>query len=431
VPALLGNHMGLPLQAIAPMPLNQRVNLIPILILLSGIGIGLLVTALLLLFWLTPSTAELQSIVGELSLSSLFTLTLGSIIYYYLARSSTSLSFSLAFASIWAAVISIFNVWLVARTSFFVPYDVTLGIILLIFAAIIASTFGLSVTWRVSRDLGELAENAQRLAEGDLGARAMVRGHDEMARTAVAFNHMASQLQTAATQRDEVENLRRDLIAWTSHDLRTPLTSIRAMIEALHDGLITDSATQQRYYQTIRNDIVALNILLDDLFELAQLDAGGMTLEKMNHALSDLISDTLESFHLLAMQKNIQLQGNVAPDIDPVPLNAAKIGRVLANLVHNALRHTPAGGQVVVTAVRQPTHIQVSVQDSGPGFRPEDLPRVFEKFYRGEEARSRATGGSGLGLAIAAGIIAAHGGDITAANLPQGGAILTFTLPLN
>lgn len=405
-------------------------NLWPLLILMGGMGVGLIVAYGLMGWLMAPTAEELQAVVGELSLSAMVSLTVGSVIYYFLARYSPSFPLSLAFASGWAALISIFNVWMVARVMFFERYDLTLAIVLLTFAAIIATTFGLSVTWRVSRDLGELALNAQRVAEGDFGARATVRGNDEMARTAVAFNDMSTQLEVAARQREEIETLRRDLIAWTSHDLRTPLTSIRAMIEALHDGLVTDAQTRQRYYQTIRNDIVSLNLLLDDLFELAQLDAGGLPMEKMSHALSDLVSDTLESFHLLAEQKNISLRGDVSADIDPVMLNAAKIGRVLANLVHNALRYTPEGGEVHVTAVRTPQQVQVIVQDSGPGFRPEDLPRVFEKFYRGEEARSRATGGSGLGLAIAHGIIAAHDGEIWAKNNPQGGAVVGFTLPV-
>ena len=204
------------------------------------------------------------------------------------------------------------------------------------------------------------------------------------------------------------------------------------MIEALHDGVVTDEKTRLRYYQTIRGDIVSLNLLLDDLFELAQLDAGGLPMEKMSHALSDLISDTLESFHLLAEQKGVALVGNVTADIDPVEMNAAKIGRVLSNLVHNALRYTPAGGEIRVTAVRLPheNEVRVTVQDNGPGFRPEDLPRVFEKFYRGEEARSRATGGAGLGLAIAHGIIEAHEGQIVAGNGRSGGAVVTFSLPV-
>ena len=236
----------------------------------------------------------------------------------------------------------------------------------------------------------------------------------------------------AEAQRSELETLRRDLIAWTSHDLRTPLTSIRAMVEALHDGMVNDPATVQRYYQTIRADVIALNSLIDDLFELAQLDAGGLVLEMSLYAFGDLVSDALESFQVLAQKRGIDLQAIVNENVGQVRLNAPKIGRVLANLISNALRYTPVGGKVKVVVIRNKEGVQLQVHDSGPGFHPDDLPRIFEQFYRGEEARSRSTGGAGLGLAIARGIIEAHGGTIWADNIPSemgGGAVVGFSLP--
>ncbi|GJM43067.1 MAG: hypothetical protein DHS20C20_33490 [Ardenticatenaceae bacterium] len=224
--------------------------------------------------------------------------------------------------------------------------------------------------------------------------------------------------------------MRKDLIAWTSHDLRTPLTSIRAMIEALHDGVVDDPTMVSRYYSTIRSDIIALNTIIDDLFELAQLDAGGLSLEMAHHALADLVSDTIESFQALAHEQSVTLQGKVDDDLGLVWMCAPKIGRVLANLVSNALRYAPAGGTVHVTAVRQQEGAVVIVQDNGPGFNKADLTRVFEQFYRGEQARSRASGsGAGLGLAIARGIVLAHNGRIWAENAPEGGAIVGFSLP--
>jgi signal transduction histidine kinase len=236
-------------------------------------------------------------------------------------------------------------------------------------------------------------------------------------------------LEAAAASRQELETMRRDLIAWTSHDLRTPLTGIRVMVEALHDEIITDPATVQRYYRTILADVLALNRLIDDLFELAQLDAGGLALELAPHALSDLISDALETFQPLATQRGIQLTGEVSDDLDPVALNAPKITRVLANLISNALQHTPEGGRVHLAACRREYEAQVRIQDSGPGFSKADLPHVFEKFYRGEQARSRLSGGAGLGLAIAWGLVNAHGGRMWAENGQAGGALVTFTLP--
>jgi signal transduction histidine kinase len=201
------------------------------------------------------------------------------------------------------------------------------------------------------------------------------------------------------------------------------------MIEALNDDLVTDEATRKRYYHTMRADIVALNELIDDLFELAQLDAGGMDLEMSPHSLSDLISDTIETFTVLAGNQGISLAGKVGENVDPVWMNAPKIGRVLTNLISNALNYTPAGGRVEVSAGKRDNYVEVMVRDSGPGFAAADLHRVFEKFYRGEQARSRKSGGAGLGLAIAHAIVEAHSGEMWAENAPSGGAIVGFRFP--
>ena len=400
-----------------------------LLVLAVGLGVGLAVAFGLMEWLMAPSREEMAAVLRELSTWGIASVAVGLLLYQGVARYSRSLRWTLAFGTVWAAVLGIFNVWGVARLMFFETHDYTLAIILLIFAAIVATSFGISATTRMVQDLGRLSHTAEQLAEGDLTARAAVQGQDEFARVATSFNQMAGQLQAAERQRTELDKMRRDLIAWTSHDLRTPLTSIRAMIEALHDGVVTDEAMVQRYYQTIRADIVALNSLLDDLFELAQLDAGGLQLDFQPHALRDLVSDALESFHALAQQKGVSLSGTVSAEVDPVVLNAPKIGRVLANLIQNALAYTPAGGQVQVAVQRTAVGVQLTVQDSGPGFPPADLGRVFDKFYRGEEARTRAKGGAGLGLAIARGIVEAHAGQITAANAPNGGAIITVLLP--
>jgi signal transduction histidine kinase len=242
------------------------------------------------------------------------------------------------------------------------------------------------------------------------------------------FNEMAAQLQAAAWKQQELDRLRRDLVAWTGHDLQTPLASVRAILEALADGVVDDPETVQRYLRTAQRDIRALSGLIDDLFQMAQLDAGGLHLDREFNSLSDLISDTLESFSELAARQELTLEGSAAPGVDPVYMDARRIGRVLSNLISNALRHTPPGGQVQVQALPLPTGVLVEVTDTGEGIRSEDLPYVFERFYRGEKSRSRETGGAGLGLAIAKGIVEAHGGRIDLESLP-GGTRFYFNLP--
>jgi signal transduction histidine kinase len=201
--------------------------------------------------------------------------------------------------------------------------------------------------------------------------------------------------------------------------LQTPLASIRAVVEALADGVVEDPEMQQRYLRTARKDILSLTALIDDLFQMSQLDAGGLPLDLEYNSLSDLISDTLEEFSHLAENREVSLRGSVSAGVDPVYMDARRIGRVLANLVSNALRHTPSGGTVQVQALRMQDGVMVEVTDTGEGIRPEDLPHIFERFYRGEKSRSRTTGGAGLGLAIAKGIVEAHGGYIDVESLPE------------
>jgi two-component system sensor histidine kinase BaeS len=401
----------------------------PGLILAVGVSIALVIAVGAILIVLQPPLGEMATLVATLALTSILSLAAGFFLYRRGWASSPSLSLTLLLTYAWAAILTLINVWILAGLMFYSKHDLALAGILLIFAGIIAMTFGVFVAARVTGDLRQLSAAAHRLADGDLTARATVSGRDEVSQVAVAFNEMADQMQLASEERADVENLRRDLIAWTSHDLRTPLTSIRVMIEALNDGLVEDEETKVRYYRTIRGEIVALNDLIDDLFELAQLDAGGIELKLDPQSLSDLISDTLESFRPIAERRSVRLDGSVEGSVDPVTMNAPKISRVLSNLVDNAIQHSPDRGEVYLKAARIDQGVQVEVFDSGPGFSQDELPRVFEKFYRGESARSRAKGGAGLGLAIAYGIVAAHGGQIWAANRETGGALVGFILP--
>jgi signal transduction histidine kinase len=197
----------------------------------------------------------------------------------------------------------------------------------------------------------------------------------------------------------------------------------------LADGVISDPATSRRYLQQARKHIDHLSLLIDDLFQVSQLDAGGIPLHLEPASLADLISDTLENFSGLAAQQHIQLTGRAAPGIDPVSMDVQRIGRVLANLVDNALRYTPSGGSVSLQADLSGNSVRVTVQDSGEGISPDDLPHVFDRFYRGEKSRSSATGGSGLGLAIAKGIVEAHGGQIGVESPAGQGARFHFFLP--
>ena len=328
-----------------------------------------------------------------------------------------------------SSILTFFNVWLTARLMFASEHDLMLATVLLVFAGGMAMTLGFFLASAITNRIHSLEKASRTLAAGQLSVRVPVQGRDEIASLAAAFNQMAAQLEAADAKQREVERLRSDLVAWAGHDLQTPLASIRAVLEALADGMVDDPDAVQRYLQTAQRDVRSLSLLIDDLFQMAQIDAGGLRLDLAQNSLSDLISDTLESFSALAQRQGVSLEGSVSPEVDPVCMDAPRIGRVLNNLVGNAIRHTPAGGSVQLRARRNGPRVEVVVSDSGEGIRPEDIPHIFERFYRGEKSRSRATGGAGLGLAIARGIVEAHGGEIKLESNPNEGTRFIFSIP--
>lgn len=328
-----------------------------------------------------------------------------------------------------ASLLTFFNVWATAHLMFASRHDLQLALVLLVFATGIAMLLGYFISSAITRRIDSLKHTADHLAQGDLSARASVEGRDEIAALASSFNHMAAQLQEADARERELATLRRELVAWTTHDLQTPLAAIRVQIEALADGVVDDPETKQRYLRTTQRQVHDLSMLIDDLFQVAQLDAGGLVPQIATCSLSDLISDTLESFSALARERAVSLAGSAASDVDPVTLDSLRIGRVLNNLIGNAMRHTPAGGAVAVSAWRAGPEVHLTVSDTGEGISPDDLPFIFERFYRGEKSRNRGSGGSGLGLAIARGIVQAHGGDISAESQPGVGTTFHVRLP--
>jgi signal transduction histidine kinase len=327
-----------------------------------------------------------------------------------------------------SSVLTFLNVWLTARLMFASNHDLLLATVLLFFAGGMAMVLGYFLSSALADRIQRLERAAQAISLGDLEVRVAVTGRDELAKLSKTFNHMATQLHATAHQQKELEALRRDLIAWAGHDLQTPLASIRAIVEALADGVVDDPQTIQRYLHTAQGNIRALSTLIDDLFQMSQIDAGGVRLEIGKNSLSDLISDTLESFTQLAREKNAKINGSLEPGLDLVWMDGQRIGRVLYNLVSNALRHIAMKGTVQVSARRCKQGVLVEVWDDGEGISPEDLPYIFERFYRGERSRNRTTGGSGLGLAIARGFVESHGGQIGVESLP-GHTCFHFTLP--
>ncbi len=256
------------------------------------------------------------------------------------------------------------------------------------------------------------------LARGDLAARAPESGPAELAELAESFNEMA----------ENVEGLfdaRRQLVAWASHDLRTPLASMQAMLEALEDGL----AEPEHYLPAMREQVRTLGLLVDDLFELARIDAGVLTLELHDLPLGPLVTSCVRGLEAEATARHVTLNAEVNGRDATVRAAPEKIERVLYNLLTNALRHTPSDGTVGIVVEPLDQEVRVTVEDSGEGLSSEAVQRMFDRFWRGDRARSRERGGAGLGLAIARGLVEAHGGRIWAESSPEGGARVSFTLP--
>lgn len=395
------------------------------------LGIILILAISLLVFFLVmqPPAGDVGLMAGFLSITAVISALAGYGSYRmgWVHRSPT-IRWTLLGGYALSSVLTFLNVWVTARLMFTNLHDLLLATVLLLFAGGIAMALGYFLSSALTDRIRGLDQAARTIASGNLDVRIPVQGRDEMAELAGTFNQMAAQLQATAQKKKELETLRRDLIAWAGHDLQTPLASIRAIVEALADGVVDDPETVQRYLHTALRDIQALSMLIDDLFQMSQIDAGGLQLDLEYNSLSDLISDTLESFSELALRKGVVLKGSVDAGIDPVYMDAQRIGRVLNNLIRNALRHTPEGGEVHLQALPADQGVLIEVSDTGEGIPADDIPHIFERFYRGERSRNRATGGAGLGLAIARGIVEAHHGTIYVESLPQQTRFY-FTLP--
>jgi signal transduction histidine kinase len=292
----------------------------------------------------------------------------------------------------------------------------------ILLVAVASSTAALAGALLVARRIGVSIERVRSasaaVARGDLAARAPADGPAELAELATSFNEMAANLE-------ELFDARRQLVAWASHDLRTPLANMQAMLEALEDGL----ADPERYLPALREQVRTLGGLVDDLFELARIDAGALTLELKEAPLGTLVESCLRGVEAEAESRRVAVASRVAEGTPPVRCAPDKVERVLLNLVVNALRHTPSDGSIAVLVEPWDRHVRVTVEDTGEGIPEGAERRVFERFWRADPSRARAHGEAGLGLAIARGLVEAQGGRIWAEQRPGGGARVSFTLP--
>jgi signal transduction histidine kinase len=351
--------------------------------------------------------------IGTAFLVALATLAVG-LAFAYLLRLLPTVRLQLAGLAFLAVLLPLGAVLLSGWVMFHMGEDVKI-LAVTAASALTAVIAALVVARSIIGSIDRVRAAALELARGDLEARAAEGGPTEVAELATSFNEMGANLR-------RLFDSRRELVAWASHDLRTPLANMQAMLEALEDGL----GAPEEYVPVLLEQVRALSLLVDDLFELARIDAGALTLELRRLPIAPVVSSTLRSIEAEARSRHVHLAADVNDDVT-ARFAPDKLERVLMNLLTNALRHTPSDGAVAVLVARRPDEVEVAVEDTGDGLDAEARERMFERFWRGDQSRSSR--GAGLGLAIARGLVEAHGGRIWAEERDGGGARVCFTLP--
>jgi two-component system, OmpR family, sensor kinase len=281
------------------------------------------------------------------------------------------------------------------------------------------------------RRLEALERATQAIGAGDLSARAPEGGSDEIAHVASAFNRMASDLATREEALRTSDRLRRQMLADVSHELKTPLTAMRGYVETLRMSDITlDAATRERYFATLERETARLDRIVKDLLDLARLENRVGSLDVRLFAMQRVFEHVAQRHEHEAKTSGVDLRMHVDDLADQVTADPGRIEQVVENLVANAIRHTPPDGRVEMSATTEGASIIVTVADSGGGIPPEDLPFVFDRFYKVDQARANGSEGSGLGLSISKAIVESHGGTMTVTSAP-GRTVFTFTLPQN
>lgn len=387
-----------------------------------GLLIGVVIVALgVVELLMRPSEADRAAFVSMFLAIAAATAIIGLLLRGAAAR-TRSLSGTMFIVSVASLLVVALAVVAAARLMFLSAHDLHLTLIVLGFGVVLGAVMAGSVSGSLSRDLRRLGETARRVAAGDFTARADLNRPDEVGALASAIDTMVERLDAADAERRRIEGSRKTFIAAIGHDLRTPLTSARAAIEALQDGVAPDP---DRFLASISGDLSILSGLVEDLFLLSRIEADQLDLHVEPVDLTDLADATLEAMAPLARRRRIDLHLDATAHVR-VLAGELELARVMRNLVDNAIRHAPDESQVTVGVENDGSSVTVKVRDEGPGF-PTGID-VFESFTRGDVARARDTGGAGLGLAIAHGIVQAHGGATWIE--PGPGGTIAFRIPL-
>jgi signal transduction histidine kinase len=300
------------------------------------------------------------------------------------------------------------------------------------YCALLGLWAGRLLSHRVMDDVDTLRAGLAAVGAGERSLRLQLGGDDELAQVAVEVEAMVARLAAAETQREEADAARRSLIAAVSHDLRTPVTALRLLTDAVDDE-IGDPETRRAYVRRLGVHVRALGALIDDLFELTRIEAGEVTWTMQQVQIDELVEETVAAMAPAARAGGISVRAVIDPALVPACVNPERIQRVLFNLIQNAIRHTPADGSVTVRAASAGPGVEIEVADTGEGIAPGDRERVFEPFAQGADRAARTDGSAGLGLAISRAIVEAHGGRIWVVeelgDAAQAGARVRFSLP--
>ena len=286
-------------------------------------------------------------------------------------------------------------------------------------AGLAAVLLSLGLSRRILHPIEALTHAAREMERGDLSQRVRVDSNDEIGGLARAFNAMAEGLE-------RLEQSRRNMVTDVAHELRTPLSNVRAYLEALRDGVIEPSPD---ILQSVHEETLLLGRLVDDLQDLSLAEAGKLKLYHRPVALTEVVPRAVGALKEQARAKQIEVILDLPADLPLVNADPDRLGQVLRNLLDNAITYTPEGGEVEVVARRAKAEVAVTVRDTGMGISPEHLPHVFDRFYRVDDSRTRATGGFGLGLAIVQQLVQAHGGRVWAESEEGTGSLFGFALP--
>jgi signal transduction histidine kinase len=368
--------------------------------------------------------SDVAQLVAALAASAVLVLLWTVVASRWLAGSSLRHRF-LAVAVV-GVVVALSMLGAVAALMFVSRHDASLVAVVLVSSAAVGIGAALALTRTTGAAIRRLTGTAEALARGDLAARVGPMAADsDLVALGRTLDEMAERLQASISRERDLESRRRDLMTAVSHDLRTPLASLRAMVEAIDEGVVGDPPSLRRYAREMRRSVGSLAQLVDDLFELAQIDAGAIERETERIPLDELVRAAVAELQGQAKEKGLVVETSVLQAADA--LCSPRLLRVLQNLLHNAIRHTPADGTVRIEASRDRSGVRVAVEDTGEGIPADALKHVFEPFWQADPSRTGE--GSGLGLALAKRIVESMGGRIEVRSSVAQGSRFAVWLP--